>query len=100
MLQNVHMNYVNDLMINHHDVYQNFSDSDTDDIHLLDKNTLHGGNDNEKNKPTGGFPPIYVCDKEIEKKLTDSKKREYLTLKSSINIKEIMEKRRDVTPFI
>lgn len=57
---------------------------------------MGGGND----KPVGGFPPIYFCSDEKEKKIddeegtTDKLKREYKTHKTSLSIKEILEKRK------
>jgi len=56
-------------------------------------------------KPTGGFPPIYVCKKGKTKKdimdnQVDKKKREYSTSKTTVSIKDILEKRRQVKAFI
>ncbi|AYV78751.1 MAG: hypothetical protein Edafosvirus30_2 [Edafosvirus sp.] len=62
-----------------------------------------GGQTDTINRPTGGFPPIYVCD-EIDKQALieneENKKREYSTNKTAVSIKKIMEKRRNATPFI
>lgn len=64
------------------------------------ENKVHKGGNNP-NRPTGGFPPIYLCEKkgrfEYEEK---KKKREFSTHKTAVSIKEIMEKRRMVSPFI
>jgi hypothetical protein len=63
-----------------------------------------GGSSQNKNVPNGGFPPIYLCDELIEdskiNKDDENKKREYETHKTSVSIKSILEKRRDITPFI
>lgn len=50
-------------------------------------------------KPTGGFPPLIICDKkevDIEEK---SKVRALETKKTAISMKEIMEERKNITPF-
>jgi len=58
-----------------------------------------------KNRPTGGFPPIYVCenissDEDLSLfKDEPSRERKYATHKNTVSIKDIMEKRK-VTPFI
>jgi len=49
--------------------------------------------------PKGGFPPIYICDVKTEE-AKDTSKREYSTHKSSVSIKDILKKRRDVTPVL
>lgn len=51
--------------------------------------------------PNGGFPPIYLCpDKQTsnDPKLTDAK-REYTKHKTAVSIKDILEKRKNITPF-
>jgi len=89
---------VDDLMKNHPSIYDETSIIETNtsdnDIHPL----IGGAS---KDFPTGGFPPIHLCDptkKEISDK--DIKKREYVSHKTTVTMKEIMEKRRDVEPFI
>ena len=62
-------------------------------------NNMHGGG-MQKTKPFGGFPPIHICSKEDILNLSDIKNREYSTHKSSVSIKDIMKKRRDVDPFV
>lgn len=61
------------------------------------KNNQHGGNSNDF--PNGGFPPIYLCDKNSIV-ADENKNREYSTVKTSVSIKDILSKRRDATPFI
>lgn len=55
-------------------------------------------------KPNGGFPPIYFCsDKKkdaIFNEDEDKKRREYSSHKTAVSIKNILEKRRKVTPFV
>lgn len=91
-------NYINALMENH---------SLTTESEGIDKDTmikLNGGQSkSESQGPTGGFPPITLCEKDkSEKALSDDEKqkREYSSHKTAVSIKDIMEKRRDVTPFI
>ncbi len=91
-------NYINALMENH---------SLTTESEGIDKDTmikLSGGQSkNEAQGPTGGFPPITLCEKDISKEVLsddEKQKREYSSHKTAVSIKDIMEKRRDVTPFI
>ncbi|CAH6421506.1 Hypothetical protein KVN_LOCUS319 [uncultured virus] len=68
-------------------------------------NSQSGGRDNSDivNEPNAGFPPIYICDKNTTELFINSAepiKREYSTHKTSVSIKDIMEKRRNVTPFL
>jgi hypothetical protein len=58
-------------------------------------------NGNGNDFPTGGFIPLFICDKDDKREESvESKERAYSTNKSSVSIKEIMEKRRSTTPFI
>ncbi len=50
--------------------------------------------------PSGGFPPIIKCSTEDIKIIEKSKNREFESVKNTISIKDIMEKRKNVTPFI
>lgn len=83
------MNYIDLLM-------KNYSiDSDSPDFNLK------GGN--IEKRPHGGFPPIIVCSEKEKKDLIEKeekKEREYSPVKASVSIKKIMEKRRNVKPFI
>ena len=70
------------------------------------KNNKIGGSD-QVHHPTGGFPPIYECSDCISKEElveqnthNDKKTREYESHKSSVSIKTIMDKRKEITPFI
>jgi hypothetical protein len=50
-------------------------------------------------KPTGGFPPIFKCTRiEVQTK-DETKDRGYATKSTAVSIKEIMQQRRDETPF-
>jgi hypothetical protein len=55
------------------------------------------------NVPTGGFPPLIICDKkEIKEEIKEEEKnkvRALETKKTAISIKEIMEERKNVTQF-
>jgi hypothetical protein len=58
-----------------------------------------------KNIPNGGFPPIYECTKNksydaIIKEEDTIKKREYTSHQTAVKIQDILEKRRNVVPFI
>lgn len=51
--------------------------------------------------PNGGFPPLYKLERNPTQKDTEKQvKREYVSRKTSVNIKNIMEKRRKDAPFI
>ena len=67
-------------------------------------NILVGGNNKSQNisKPSGGFPPIYLCDEDDKDEISSKtqKKREYKTHKTAISITEVMQRRRNVQPFI
>lgn len=61
---------------------------------------LQGGN---TDKPNGGFPPIYICEKgqtNVKKSEDNKTIREFTTHASTVSIKDILEKRRDIKPFI
>lgn len=78
-------------------IFKNYSlDTDSYDYDdYLYKNIQIGGSND---KPTGGFPPIYLCseikDKTDIKQTEEKTKREYKTYKSSLSIKDILEKRK------
>lgn len=57
---------------------------------------------NIASKPNGGFPPIVLCEsKEADEFNDDDKKTRYFTShKNAVSIKQIMEKRKEITPFI
>jgi len=94
-------NYVNNvLMVN----YPLESDSASENMMQFGGAQTQAQAENDKtDRPTGGFPPIYVCDEIDKQELVESeenKKREYTTNKTAVSIKKIMEKRRNITPFI
>jgi len=79
--------YLNELMKNH------YLESESDYIQKTQKGGL-------KNEPYGGFPPIYLCESKEIKQEEENKNREYNKHKNAISIKQIMEKRKNITPFI
>ena len=60
-----------------------------------------GGYDetNYKQRPTGGFPPIFKCVREEIVKDKEKKDRGFSTKTTAVSIKEIMQHRREETPF-
>lgn len=86
------------------------SESETDNIIFNNyggyyQNITHSGgqNDNEMIVSDGGFPPIYLCDKNIKKNvenIEEKKERKYSSHTSTVTIKDIMKNRRGKTPFI
>ena len=106
-----YINYANDLMLNNDLEYDEYSVSTESDSPNSINNIFVGGNNKAKpltqntSKPSGGFPPIYLCefnDNDVEDKMKREykRKREYKTHKTAISISEIMQRRRDVQPFI
>jgi hypothetical protein len=82
-MNNYERRYIDNLMKNHYLE----SESETNNIQKGGKN----------NEPYGGFPPIYIC--EINDNNDENKNREYNKHKNAISIKQIMEKRKNITPF-
>lgn len=56
----------------------------------------------KQDKPNGGFPPIILCKERESVSISenDSKAREFESPKESVSIQTIMDKRREVIPFI
>jgi len=61
-----------------------------------------GSSGGSSGRPTGGLPPIFICEEEMAKKMKDGedKDRGYATKKSAVSLKDIMQQRRDNAPFI
>lgn len=59
-------------------------------------------------KPTGGFPPIYLCenigtseeDRALFNIAEDTKTRQYASNKKSIKASDVINKRKASTPFL
>lgn len=89
--------YVDDLMRNH-ELESELSEF-TDSFNFSNFNLIGGSTD--KDVPTGGFPHIFLCKEEDEEdKKQDKKKQEYKSQINSVSIKDIMQKRRNIKPFI
>lgn len=105
------MDYIDDLMRNHPltsetefsaDRYLEKMIGETDSEDTLNDGQIGGEN---SSKPSGGFPPIIICknaDTETEELMTNTSKvkREYETVKSSVKIQDILNKRKEAVPFI
>jgi hypothetical protein len=109
------MNYVDDLMKNYPLNYNNEISAYSPNESPSQNMPLVGGADLNTHRPTGGFPPIYLCDlkkdTDTDNTSTDNtnsdntnntsssrlKIREYVPSKMSISIKDIMEQRRKKT---
>jgi len=78
-------------------IFKNHS-LDTDSYEYNDSMYKYSQIGGSNDKPTGGFPPIYLCsqfkDKTKEKQTEEKTKREYKTHKTSLSIKDILEKRK------
>lgn len=94
--------------MNQLDIFKNYSiETDSfsldDDQYTYNNSNMLGGTTIDK--PTGGFPPIYICAKSGNNnsniEISDDKKvREFVTHPTSVSIKDILIKRREITPFI
>jgi len=71
--------------------------------HKLTESSQSGGYEeiglNNTQRPTGGFPPIFKCIREEITKQEEKKDRGFATKETAVSIKEIMQHRRDETPF-
>ncbi len=93
------------------EIFKNYPlDTDSFDGDWLDKHNhdLFGGHD-VKNFPSGGFPPIYICDRDYDRNRTSDDKeknnidkiiKEYKTHKTAVSIKSLLEKKKETAPFI
>lgn len=101
--------YLNHVMQNYQDLTETVDmDDNTENIQYSTQYSVysaqHGGGENDK--PTGGFPPIYIHDEATKNQdetlfvNNDKKKREYEKNKNAVSIKDIINKRRNLTPFI
>jgi ATPase subunit of ABC transporter with duplicated ATPase domains len=55
---------------------------------------------NKDDSPFGGFPPIFLCQSGKKIINDENKGREYSKNNVAVSIKQIMQKRRDIIPFI
>jgi len=94
-----HSGYIDNLMKN----YPLESVTEESISNLASTPNQQGGNN--KNTPNGGFPPIYTrdsVDSETQGLFTedDKKTRHFSTHKNAVSIKDIMEQRKEATPFL
>jgi hypothetical protein len=90
------MQAINQIMIN------KLFDSDSDNMLYHDspkekvqkEGVQKGGMDNSHDRPTGGFPPIFIIDDKEAEKTEKTKNRELTTIRSAISIKDILGKRK------
>lgn len=93
-----------DIMINHAIVsdnsdefkylYQEEFDNDTNiNKNVINKNLLKGGANDEQNedRPNGGFPPIFAIDEVKEKEVEKIKNRQLKSTRTSISIRDILK---------
>jgi hypothetical protein len=83
--------YINKNMINNN----LNTHSDSSDIEHLFTKKQNGGisisKEKEIHKPTGGFPPIFITQREIETPLLNNKKRQFVKPANILSIKQILE---------
>ncbi len=81
--------YINKNMINN----SVNSDSSSDIEHLFSKPQTGGNTTKETDihRPTGGFPPIFITQREIETPLLNNKKRQFVKPANILSIKQILE---------
>lgn len=92
---NKYIECVNELMVNN-PLYSIQSETKYDRTISERKYEQFGGASEEIDRPSGGFPPIYLCDIKTKKLIQEKEKtkREYKTHKTAISIKDIMSERR------
>jgi hypothetical protein len=88
-MNNYEKKYINELMKNHY--LESESETST--------NKQKGGTIND-NEPYGGFPPIYICKTKEKENEEENKLRQYNKHKNALSIKDIMNKRKNITHFI
>lgn len=81
------------------------NNNDSDSLLSYNFNMQQGGADVDNSKPNGGFPPLFECNSptgDQEKDSEDKKKREFQSKnnKNLVSIHNILEKRRNVIPFL
>lgn len=89
-------------------IFRNYSlSTDSYDMPDTSYDLIGGKVDSDDDFPSGGFPPIFICqkNKKDSEKQGDSNedeqiKREYKTHKTSLSIRDLLERRRKTTPFI
>ena len=95
------MSYVDDLMMNQPLDSEYMYTPGSSESYNLDEQV--GGRIDEQ-VGLGGFPPIYVCDKNnVNKSPFEEKgktKREYSKPTTAVSIANIMEERRKIKPFV
>jgi hypothetical protein len=79
-------------------IQNNYLRDESTNLDTETENMKGGGNIVVK-QPTGGFPPIFKCIREQIIKEEEQKNRLFATKKTAVSIKEIMQQRRDETPF-
>ncbi len=50
-------------------------------------------------KPTGGFPPIYILNPELKKEIEQNKNREFSSVNMSVNIKDVLKAKSEKKPL-
>ena len=88
--------YVNEIYYNH--IFNSENSEDLAHLYSEDNssNNLNGGSvDNITNdRPTGGFPPIFIIDGKKEKDTEKLKDRQITSNKSTISIKDILKSKK------
>lgn len=63
---------------------------------IMDENLIKGGaiEEQKEDKPTGGFPPIFIIDEVKEKEADKIKNRQLKSIKTAISIKDILKSKK------
>ncbi|VBB17998.1 hypothetical protein YASMINEVIRUS_461 [Yasminevirus sp. GU-2018] len=74
----------------------NTSDRDNFDLSKKIKRGMKGGANESENadRPTGGFPPIFIITDQREKDAEKSKNRQLSSTKATISIKDILKSKK------
>ena len=94
------VDYISQSMTNHA-----FAETSSEDIEHLYSNAIqdrqmnrnmHGGNSENENidRPTGGFPPIFIITSKEEVEQKNTKNRELVSNKATVSIKAILASKK------
>jgi hypothetical protein len=72
------------------EIYPITESQKTDEYDIPSVNIIGGNN----NKPTGGFPPLIICDKKEIEKEEKSKVKNFQVNKSAVSMRDIMNERK------
>jgi hypothetical protein len=85
--------YISQSMTNHYNVYTSSEDMYSPNFAYDMQGGSNDSNDN-KDRPTGGFPPIFILTNKEEVEQVKSKNRELVSNKATISIRDILASKK------